>query len=157
MREKKADEPILIVVYFADGSFQWVKRGTTNQWAREGGKVCKFYEGRVYSTETGNKVKIKQHFKTLNTVFMDFETGEFLNTSKDELLTLIAHEKAKIQHCKWWDINWECEFPFEPKPDRLNRDRPSGDRPTEDRRVPNRLEPNPGDIQRRPPKPIVKL
>ena len=74
MNERKVEDPKLVIVYFANGTVQWVKSGSTNQWSREGGRVNKFFESRVYHTSSNDKIKIKQHFKLLNTVFMDVGT-----------------------------------------------------------------------------------
>lgn len=118
MNEKKVEDPKLVIVYFANGTVQWVKSGSTNQWFRDGGRVNKFFEGRVYQTATGEKVKIKQHFKLLNTVFMDVGTGAFLDTVREDLLGLVPDPNDSIQHCKWWDVDWSCPIVFEPKPER---------------------------------------
>jgi hypothetical protein len=118
MNEKKVEDPKLVIVYFANGTVQWVKSGSTNQWSRDGGRVNKFFEGRVYQTATGEKIKIKQHFKLLNTVFMDVGTGTFLDTVRDDLLGLVPDPNDTIQHCKWWDVDWSCPIVFEPKPER---------------------------------------
>ena len=118
MNEKKVEDPKLVIVYFANGTVQWVKSGSTNQWSRDGGRVNKFFEGRVYQTATGEKVKIKQHFKLLNTVFMDVGTGAFLDTVREDLLGLVPDPNDSIQHCKWWDVDWSCPIVFEPKPER---------------------------------------
>jgi hypothetical protein len=113
--QQHQEEAKLVIVYFANGTKQWVKSGSTNLWAREGGRVCKFYEGKVYSTTPGRKVKIKQHFKLLNAVFMDVETGEFLPTERPQLLELQPPEKADSPICKWWEVDWSCEIVFEKK------------------------------------------
>ena len=44
MNEKKVEDPKLVIVYFASGTVQWVKSGSTNQWSRDGGRVNKFFE-----------------------------------------------------------------------------------------------------------------
>ncbi len=116
--QQNSEESKLVIVYFANGTKQWVKIGSTNQWARDGGLVHKFYEGKVYSTSDGRKVKMKQHFKMLNAVLMDIETGEFLPTDRTHLLDLQPHEKSTMQACKWWEIDWQCEIVFEKKVDR---------------------------------------
>jgi hypothetical protein len=113
--QQSVEEPKLVIVYFANGNKQWVKIGSTNQWARDGGKVHKFYEGKVYTTSDGRKIKMKQHFKLLNAVFMDIETGEFLETDRHSLLDLQPHEKSVVQHCKWWEVDWKCEIDFDKK------------------------------------------
>jgi hypothetical protein len=118
MNDKKVEDPKLVIVYFANGTVQWVKSGSTNQWARDGGRVNKFFEGRVYQTLEGKKVKIKQHFKLLNTVFMDVETGAFLDTVREDLLGLIPDTQDPVHECKWWDVDWSCPIVFEPKPER---------------------------------------
>jgi hypothetical protein len=118
MNDKVVEDPKLIIVYFASGTVQWVKSGSTNQWAREGGKVHKFFESRVYQNADGKKIKIKQHFKLLNTVFMDVETGAFLETVRQDLLNLVPDPNEVAQHCKWWDVDWVCPIVFEPKPER---------------------------------------
>jgi hypothetical protein len=118
MKDKKVEDPKLVIVYFANGSVQWVKSGSTNQWARDGGIVSKFFEGRVYQTQNGKKVKLKQHFKLLNAVFMDVETGEFLETSREDLLHLLPDPNDPIQTAKWWEIDWSCPIVFEKKPER---------------------------------------
>jgi hypothetical protein len=115
MNERKVEDPKLVIVYFASGPVQWVKSGSTNQWSRDGGPVHKFFEGRVYQTATGEKIKIKQHFKLLNTVFMDVGTGAFLDTVREDLLGLLPDNSDPIQHCKWWDVDWSCPIIFEPK------------------------------------------
>jgi hypothetical protein len=113
--QQNSEESKLVIVYFANGTKQWVKTGSTNQWARDGGQVHKFYEGKVYSTSDGRKVKMKQHFKMLNAVLMDIETGEFLSTDRHDLLNLLPHEKSIVQTCKWWEVDWQCEIVFEKK------------------------------------------
>jgi hypothetical protein len=118
MKEKKVEDPKLAIVYFANGTVQWVKSGSTSQWSREGGRVNKFFESRVYQTANGDKIKIKQHFKLLNTVFMDVANGTFLDTFRDDLLGLVPDPNDPIQHCKWWDVDWSCPIVFEPKPER---------------------------------------
>ncbi len=118
MNEKKVEDPKLVIVYFANGTVQWVKSGSTNQWARDGGQVNKFFESRVYQTEKGDKIKIKQHFKLLNAVFMDVSTGAFLDTSREDLLGLLPDPEEIETHCKWWDVDWTCPIVFEPKPER---------------------------------------
>jgi hypothetical protein len=118
MNDKKVEDPKLTIVYFANGTVQWVKSGSTNQWARDGGTVNKFFESRVYQTPEGKKVKIKQHFKLLNTVFMDVETGVFLDTVREDLLGLLPDSQDLVQHCKWWDVDWSCPIVFEPKAER---------------------------------------
>jgi hypothetical protein len=118
MNDKIVEDPKLVIVYFASGTVQWVKSGSTNQWAREGGKVHKFFESRVYHNAEGKKIKIKQHFKLLNTVFMDVETGAFLDTVREDLLGLSPDPNEVPQHCKWWDVDWVCPIVFEPKPER---------------------------------------
>ncbi len=115
MNERKVEDPKLVIVYFASGTVQWVKSGSTNQWSRAGGQVNKFFESRVYQTATGDKIKIKQHFKLLNTVFMDVGTGTFLDTVREDLLGLVPDPNDAIQHCKWWDVDWSCPIIFEPK------------------------------------------
>jgi hypothetical protein len=115
MNERKVEDPKLVIVYFASGTVQWVKSGSTNQWSRDGGQVHKFFESRVYQTATGAKIKIKQHFKLLNTVFMDVGTGAFLDTVREDLLGLAPDPNDVIQHCKWWDVDWSCPIIFEPK------------------------------------------
>ena len=118
MTDRKVEDPKLVIVYFANGTVQWVKSGSTNQWARDGGRVNKFFESRVYHTSNGDKIKIKQHFKLLNTVFMDVGTGAFLDTVREDLLGLVADPNDPVQHCKWWDVDWSCPIVFEPKPER---------------------------------------
>jgi hypothetical protein len=118
MNEKKVEDPKLVIVYFANGTVQWVKSGSTSQWSREGGRVNKFFESRVYQTANGDKIKIKQHFKLLNTVFMDVGNGTFLDTVREDLLGLVPDPNDAIQHCKWWDVDWSCPIVFEPKPER---------------------------------------
>ncbi len=118
MNEKKVEDPKLVIVYFANGTVQWVKSGSTNQLSRDGGRVNKFFESRVYHTATGEKIKIKQHFKLLNTVFMDVGTGAFLDTVREDLLGLVPDPNDPIQVCKWWDVDWTCPIVFEPKADR---------------------------------------
>jgi hypothetical protein len=118
MNERKVEDPKLVIVYFASGTVQWVKSGSTNQWSRDGGIINKFFESRVYHTSEGNKIKIKQHFKLLNTVFMDVNTGAFLDTSRDDLLGLLPDPNDPVQHCKWWDVDWSCPIVFEPKAER---------------------------------------
>ena len=118
MNEKKVEDPKLVIVYFANGTVQWVKSGSANQWSRDGGRVNKFFESRVYYTASGDKIKIKQHFKLLNTVFMDVGTGAFLDTVREDLLGLIPDPNDPIQHSKWWDVDWSCPIVFEPKPER---------------------------------------
>jgi hypothetical protein len=118
MNEKKVEDPKLVIVYFANGTVQWVKSGSTNQWSRDGGRVNKFFESRVYHNHKGEKVKIKQHFKLLNTVFMDVGSGAFLDTTREDLLGLLPDPNDPIQHCKWWDVDWSCPIVFEPKPER---------------------------------------
>jgi hypothetical protein len=113
MRDQKTEDPKLVIVYFASGAMQWVKSGTTNQWTKNGGNIHKFYEGKVYTAGNSRKIKIKQHFKLLNTVFMDMETGEFLETSREDLLTLQPHEKSTVQHCKWSEVDWKPEIVLE--------------------------------------------
>jgi hypothetical protein len=113
--QKVLEQPKLVVVYFANGTKQWVKTGSANQWAREGGYVHKFYEGKVYSTVDGRKVKVKQHFKLLNTVLMDVETGEFLETDRSSLLTLQAEEGSSDKIYRWAEVDWSCEIVFEKK------------------------------------------
>ena len=115
---EKVEEPKLVIVYFANGTVQWVKSGSTNKWSRDGGRVNKFFESRVYHTASGDKIKIKQHFKLLNTVFMDVGTGAFLDTVREDLLGLIPDPNDLIQHSKWWDVDWSCPIVFEPKPER---------------------------------------
>jgi hypothetical protein len=116
--QQSSEESKLVIVYFANGTKQWVKTGSTNQWARDGGQVHKFYEGKVYTTGDGRKIKMKQHFKLLNAVFMDIETGEFLETERQHLLDLQPHEKSTVQTCKWWEVDWQCEIVFEKKVDK---------------------------------------
>jgi hypothetical protein len=118
MNEKKVEDPKLVIVYFANGTVQWVKSGSTNQWSRDGGRVNKFFESRVYQTSSGDKIKIKQHFKLLNTVFMDVGTGAFLDTVREDLLGLVADPHDDVQLCKWWDVDWSCPIVFEQKPER---------------------------------------
>jgi hypothetical protein len=118
MGEQQQEEAKLVIVYFANGTKQWVKSGSTNLWAREGGRVCKFYEGKVYDTSPGRKVKIKQHFKLLNAVLMDVETGEFLATDRPQLLELLPNDSDNTPLCKWWEVNWGCEIVFEKKEDK---------------------------------------
>ena len=118
MNEKKVEDPKLVIIYFANGTVQWVKSGSTNQWSREGGRVNKFFESRVYQTAKGEKVKIKQHFKLLNTVFMDVSTGAFLDTVREDLLGLVPDPHDVVEYYKWWDVDWTCPIVFEPKPDR---------------------------------------
>lgn len=118
MNEKKVEDPKLVIIYFANGTVQWVKSGSTNQWSREGGRVNKFFEGRVYQTAKGEKVKIKQHFKLLNTVFMDVSTGAFLDTVREDLLGLVPDPNDVVEYYKWWDVDWTCPIVFEPKADR---------------------------------------
>ncbi len=118
MNERKVEDPKLVIVYFANGTVQWVKSGSTNQWSRDGGRVNKFFESRVYHTLNGDKIKIKQHFKLLNTVFMDVNTGAFLDTIREDLLGLAPDPNDVIQHCKWWDVDWSCPIVFEPKAER---------------------------------------
>jgi hypothetical protein len=118
MNERKVEDPKLVIVYFANGTVQWVKSGSTNQWSRDGGKVNKFFESRVYQTADGKKVKIKQHFKLLNTVFMDVGTGTFLDTNREDLLGLVPDPGDVVQECKWWDVDWSCPIVFEPKPEK---------------------------------------
>jgi hypothetical protein len=118
MNERKVEDPKLVIVYFANGTVQWVKSGSTNQWSRDGGRVNKFFESRVYHTFNGDKIKIKQHFKLLNTVFMDVNTGAFLDTVRDDLLGLSPDPNDIVQHCKWWDVDWSCPIVFEPKAER---------------------------------------
>jgi hypothetical protein len=118
MNEKKVEDPKLVIIYFANGTVQWVKSGSTNQWSREGGRVNKFFESRVYQTAKGEKVKIKQHFKLLNTVFMDVSTGAFLDTVREDLLGLVPDPNDVVEYYKWWDVDWTCPIVFEPKPDR---------------------------------------
>jgi hypothetical protein len=118
MNEKKVEDPKLVIIYFANGTVQWVKSGSTNQWSREGGRVNKFFEGKVYQTAKGEKVKIKQHFKLLNTVFMDVSTGAFLDTVREDLLGLVPDPNDVVEYYKWWDVDWTCPIVFEPKPDR---------------------------------------
>jgi hypothetical protein len=125
MNDRKVEDPRLVIVYFANGTVQWVKSGSTNQWARDGGNVYKFFESRVYSTPEQKKVKIKQHFKLLNTVLMDVETGSFLDTVREDLLNLIPDPQDTPQHCKWWDVDWSCPIIFEPKPERKPIDGPT--------------------------------
>jgi hypothetical protein len=72
----------------------------------------------VYHTASGEKIKIKQHFKLLNTVFMDVSTGTFLDTVREDLLGLVPDPNDEVQHCKWWDVDWACPIVFEPKPER---------------------------------------
>jgi hypothetical protein len=115
MKDKRVEDPKLVIVYFASGTVQWVKSGTTNQWARQGGEVHKFFEGRVYQTTDGKKVKIKQHFKLLNAVFMDTETGVFLDTNREDLLMLVPDGTDSQERFKWWDVDWDCPIVFEPK------------------------------------------
>jgi hypothetical protein len=112
---QSAEEAKLVIVYFANGNKQWVKSGSTNQWAKDGGLVCKYYEGKVYSLSSGRKVKIKQHFKLLNTVLMDVDTGEFLPTERPQLLDLMPTAPVDAPLSKWWDVNWQAEVVFEPK------------------------------------------
>ncbi|MFM2304511.1 MAG: hypothetical protein RLZZ135_1923 [Cyanobacteriota bacterium] len=118
MNEKKVEDPKLVIIYFANGTVQWVKSGSTNQWSREGGRVNKFFESRVYQTAKGEKIKIKQHFKLLNTVFMDVSTGAFLDTVREDLLGLVPDPNDVVEYYKWWDVDWTCPIIFEPKPDR---------------------------------------
>jgi hypothetical protein len=118
MGEQQQTTAKLVIVYFANGTKQWVKNGTTNQWAKEGGKVLKFYEGKVYSTSAGRKIKVKQHFKLLNAVFMDVETGEFLPTERPQLLDLQIQDEEALPTCKWWEVDWQCEIVFEKKEER---------------------------------------
>ena len=99
MNERKVEDPKLVIVYFANGTVQWVKSGSTSQWSRDGGRINKFFESRVYHTANGDKIKIKQHFKLLNTVFMDVATGTFLDTSREDLLGLVPDPNDTIQHC----------------------------------------------------------
>jgi hypothetical protein len=113
--QKSLEQPKLVVVYFASGTKQWVKTGSANQWAREGGYVHKFYEGKVYNITDGRKVKVKQHFKLLNTVLMDVDTGEFLETNRDSLLGLQPEEGSSDQIYRWADVDWSCEIVFEKK------------------------------------------
>jgi hypothetical protein len=131
MKDKKVEDPKLVIVYFASGTVQWVKSGTTNQWARYGGAVHKFFEGRVYQTTDGRKVKIKQHFKLLNAVFMDTETGAFLDTTREDLLMLIPDaEDGGSEPAKWWDVDWSCPIVFEPKVEKEKKPyKPKSDRP----------------------------
>ena len=49
---------------------------------------------------------------------MNVETGAFLDTDREDLLTLIPDPLDPIQHCKWWDVDWVCPIVFEPKPER---------------------------------------
>jgi hypothetical protein len=141
MKDKKVADPKLVVVYFANGNVQWVKSGSTNQWARDGGMVCKFYEGRVYQTDRGKKVKLKQHFKLLNTVFMDVETGAFLDTAREDLLNLLPDPNEVTPQAKWWEIDWSCPIVFEKKPDK--KPAPSKtDRPS----IPSKTKPNAKDV-----------
>ncbi len=112
--QKSLERPRLVVVYFANGTKQWVKTGSANQWAREGGYVQKFYESKVYSIADGRKVKVKQHFKLLNTVLMDVDTGEFLETDRSSLLNLQADEGLE-QIYRWSEVDWSCEVVFEKK------------------------------------------
>ena len=116
MNERKVEDPKLVIVYFANGTVQLVKSGSTNQWSRDGGRVNKFFESRVYYTASGDKIKIKQHFKLLNTVFMDVGTGAFLDTVREDLLGLIPDPNDVVHYCKWWDVDWTCPIVFEPKP-----------------------------------------
>ena len=118
MNEKKVEDPKLVIIYFANGTVQWVKSGSTNQWSREGGRVNKFFESRVYQTAKGEKVKIKQHFKLLNTVFMDVSTGAFLDTVREDLLGLVPDPHDVVEYYKWWDVDWTCPIVFEPKAER---------------------------------------
>ena len=118
VNKKTVEDPKLVIVYFANGTVQWVKSGSANHWSREGGRVNKFFESRVYQTSTGEKIKIKQHFKLLNTVFMDVGTGTFLDTVREDLLGLIPDPNDVVQHSKWWDVDWSCPIVFEPKPER---------------------------------------
>jgi hypothetical protein len=118
MNEKKVEDPKLVIVYFANGTVQWVKSGSTNQWSRNGGRVNKFFESKIYQTAKGEKVKIKQHFKLLNTVFMDVGTGAFLDTDREDLLGLVPDPNDVVQYYKWWDVDWTCPIVFEPKADR---------------------------------------
>jgi hypothetical protein len=118
MNERKVEDPKLVIVYFVNGTVQWVKSGSTNQWSRDGGRVNKFFESRVYHTSSGDKIKIKQHFKLLNTVFMDVATGAFLDTVREDLLDLVPDPNDIIQHCKWWDVDWTCPIVFESKAER---------------------------------------
>jgi hypothetical protein len=113
--QKGVEQPKLVVVYFANGTKQWVKTGSANQWAKEGGYVYKFYEGKVYELDDGRKVKVKQHFKLLNTVLMDVETGEFLNTDRLSLLSLQPEAAASTQIYRWSAVDWQCEIVFEKK------------------------------------------
>jgi hypothetical protein len=113
--QKVLEQPKLVVVYFANGTKQWVKTGSANQWAREGGYVHKFYEGKVYSTLDGRKVKVKQHFKLLNTVLMDVDTGEFLETDRTSLLNLQAEDSSSDHIYRWSEVDWSCEIVFEKK------------------------------------------
>jgi hypothetical protein len=113
--QKSLEQPKLVVVYFANGTKQWVKTGSANQWAREGGYVHKFYEGKVYSITDGRKVKVKQHFKLLNTVLMDVDTGEFLETDRTSLLNLQVDEGSSEQIYRWPEVDWNCEIVFEKK------------------------------------------
>jgi hypothetical protein len=113
--QKSLEQPRLVVVYFANGTKQWVKTGSANQWAREGGYVQKYYEGKVYSITDGRKVKVKQHFKLLNTVLMDVDTGEFLETDRDSLLNLQADDSSSEQIYRWSEVDWGCEIVFEKK------------------------------------------
>jgi hypothetical protein len=115
---KDGEQVKLVVVYFANGTKQWVKTGSANQWAREGGQVYKFYEGKVYELGDSRKVKVKQHFKLLNTVLMDVETGEFLDTDRASLLSLQPDESASEQVYRWSEVNWQCEIVFEKKEDK---------------------------------------
>jgi hypothetical protein len=131
MKDKKVEDPKLVIVYFASGTVQWVKSGTTNQWARHGGAVNKFFEGRVYQTTDGRKVKMKQHFKLLNAVFMDTETGAFLDTTREDLLMLIPDPIDPLNSAKWWDVDWSCPIVFEPKVEKDRKPfKPKLDRPT---------------------------
>jgi hypothetical protein len=116
MKDKKVEDPKLVIVYFANGNVQWVKSGTTNQWARDGGTVHKFFEGRIYQTLDGKKVKLKQHFKLLNTVFMDVENGAFLDTVREDLLNLQPDPQEAAHKSKWWEVDWSCPVVFEKKP-----------------------------------------
>jgi hypothetical protein len=116
--QKSLEQPKLVVVYFANGTKQWVKTGSANQWAREGGYVQKFYEGKVYSVIDGRKVKVKQHFKLLNTVLMDVDTGEFLETDRTSLLNLQVEADSSEQIYRWSEVDWSCEIVFEKKEDK---------------------------------------